>query len=70
MSSKLLQLSIENDVAKILLNRPEVHNALSIELSDMIVDAIQTIKKSTVIKFVVIKGAGKSAGMPPVKVYY
>ncbi len=60
MSSKPLQLSIEGDVARILLNRPEVHNALSIELSDMLVDAIQTIKKSTAIKFVVIRGAGKS----------
>lgn len=60
MSSKPLQLSIEGDVARILLNRPEVHNALSIELSDMLVNAIQTIKKSTTIKFVVIKGAGKS----------
>ena len=60
MSSKPVELSMEGDVAKILLNRPEVHNALSIELSDMLVDAIQTIKKSTAIKFVVIKGAGRS----------
>jgi len=60
MSSKPVELSMEGDVARILLNRPEVHNALSIELSDMLVDAIQTIKKSTAIKFVVIKGAGKS----------
>lgn len=60
MSSKPVELSMEGDVARILLNRPEVHNALSIELSDMLVDAIATIKKSTTIKFVVIKGAGKS----------
>ena len=60
MNSKPLQLSIEGDVARILLNRPEVHNALSIELSDMLVDAIRTIKKSTAVKFVVIKGAGRS----------
>ena len=60
MSSKPLQLSIEGDVARILLNRPEAHNALSIELSDMLVEAIHTIKKTTTIKFVVIKGAGNS----------
>ncbi|MBC2716962.1 MAG: enoyl-CoA hydratase/isomerase family protein [Desulfobacteraceae bacterium] len=60
MSSKPVELSMEGDVARILLNRPEVHNALSIELSDMLVDAIQTIKRSTTIKFVVIKGAGRS----------
>lgn len=60
MNPKPLLLSVEDDVAKITLNRPEVHNALSIELSDMLVDAIQTIKKLTAVKFVVIKGAGKS----------
>ncbi|MDO9264137.1 MAG: enoyl-CoA hydratase/isomerase family protein [Desulfosalsimonadaceae bacterium] len=60
MNSKPLQLLMEGDVARILLNRPEVHNALSIELSDMLVEAIRTIKKSTTIKFVVIKGAGRS----------
>ena len=49
---------MDGDTARITLNRPEARNALSIELSDMLVDAIQTIKKSTEIKFVVIKGAG------------
>jgi len=57
---KSLLLSMEDDIARITLNRPEVHNALSIELSDLLVEAIQTIKKTTKIKFVVIKGAGKS----------
>lgn len=60
MSAKPLQLTMEDDVARILLNRPEVYNALSIELSDMLVDAIQTIKKSTTVKFVVIRGAGNA----------
>ena len=60
MTEKPLLLAIDGDTARITLNRPEVHNALSIELSDMLVDAIQTIKKSTEIKFVVIKGAGNS----------
>jgi len=58
MAEKPLLLSIEDDTARITLNRPEARNALSIELSDMLVDAIQKIKKSTKIKFVVIKGAG------------
>jgi len=60
MAEKPLLLAMDGDTARITLNRPEVHNALSIELSDMLVDAIQTIKKSTEIKFVVIKGAGNS----------
>ena len=60
MAEKPLLLAVDGDTARITLNRPEVRNALSIELSDMLVDAIQTIKKSTEIKFVVIKGAGDS----------
>ena len=58
MTNQPLLLARDGDVARITLNRPDVHNALSIELSDMLVDAIRTIKKSTDIKFVVIKGAG------------
>ena len=60
MTEQLVILEMNGDTARITLNRPNVHNALSIELSDQLVDAIQTVKKSTDIKFVVIKGAGKS----------
>ncbi|MBW2215320.1 MAG: enoyl-CoA hydratase/isomerase family protein, partial [Deltaproteobacteria bacterium] len=55
-----LHLTIEGDTARILLDRPQVRNCLSIELSDRFVEAVQTIKKSTDIKFVVIKGAGET----------
>ena len=58
MTTEPLLLKIEGDLARITLNRPEVNNALSIELSDRLVDAILTIKRSTDVKFVVIKGAG------------
>jgi len=58
MGQKPVILSIEDDVASVTLNRPEVLNALSIQLSDMLVDVIQTVKKSTAIKFLIIKGAG------------
>jgi enoyl-CoA hydratase len=60
MAEKPLLLTMAGDTARIILNRPEVRNALSIELSDMLVDAIQEIKRSTDIKFVVIKGAGNT----------
>ena len=60
MSEKPLVLTMEGDTARITLNRPKVRNALSIELSDMLVDAIQRIKRSTDTKFVVIKGAGNT----------
>ena len=58
MSEKALLLEMDGDVARITLNRPEARNALSIELSDLLIQAIYKIKKSTDIKFVVIKGAG------------
>ena len=58
MREKPLLLDMDGDVARITLNRPEVRNALSIELSDMLFDAILTVKRSTDVKFVVIKGAG------------
>lgn len=58
MKDPSLLLSVDNDTAWITLNRPEVRNALSIELSDRLIEAIRTIKKSTAIKFVVIRGAG------------
>ena len=56
MNDELLILKMEGDTARITLNRPHVHNALSIELSDRLVDAIQTIKRATDVKFVVIRG--------------
>jgi len=55
--SKLILFDTKEDVALITLNRPKVLNALSIELSDMLIETIQTIKRSTAIKFVVIQGA-------------
>lgn len=58
MTEQPLLLAMDGDTARITLNRPQVRNALSIDLSNRLIDAIQTIKKSTDIKFVVIKGAG------------
>jgi len=49
---------VKDNVAWITLNRPEVMNALSMRLSDELVIAIEEIRKSTKIKFLVIKGAG------------
>ena len=45
-------------VAYVTLNRPEVLNALSMKLSDEIVAAIEMVRASTDVKFLVIKGAG------------
>ncbi len=51
----------ENDqIARITLNRPKVLNALSMQLSDELVAAIGLVRKSSNLKFLVIKGAGNN----------
>ena len=60
MATESLVFTMEGDVARIILNRPEVRNALSMELSDMLIAKIQEVKKSTDVKFLVVKGAGNT----------
>ena len=48
----------KEQVAWITLNRPKVLNALSMQLSDEIVTAVEKVRQSTKLKFLVIKGAG------------
>ncbi len=50
----------EKTTAFITLNRPEVKNALSMKLSDELVSAIEIVRKSRKLKFLVIKGAGNN----------
>ncbi len=47
-------------VAWVTLNRPKSFNALSMKLSDELVAAIELVRKSTKLKFLVIKGAGNN----------
>ena len=49
-----------DEVAWITLNRSDVMNALSMKLSEEIVAAIEIIRESTKLKFLVIKGAGEN----------
>ena len=46
------------ETAWIYLNRPEVMNALSMKLSEELVAAIEIVRQSTELKFLVIKGEG------------
>jgi len=48
----------KDKVAWITLNRPEVLNALSMKLSDEFVAAIEIVRESKKLNFLVIKGAG------------
>jgi enoyl-CoA hydratase len=53
-----LLYSEKDSTAWIMLNRPEVYNALSMRLSDELVQAIEMVRQSTELKTLVIKGAG------------
>jgi len=50
----------KDQVARITLNRPKVLNALSKRLSHELVKAIEMVRQSTKVKFLVIKGAGSN----------
>jgi enoyl-CoA hydratase len=50
----------KDKVAWITLNRPKVLNALSMQLSDELVAALEKLRESTKLKFLVIKGAGNN----------
>lgn len=48
----------KGDLATITLNRPQVVNCLSMEMSDELVTIFEYIRRSDTIKIVVLKGAG------------
>ncbi len=60
MEFKQLIYEEKEKVAWIILNRPKVLNALSMRLSDELVAAIETVRQSKKLKFLVIKGAGNN----------
>lgn len=57
-SFKHLNFEAQGDVARLTLNRPEVTNALSIDLSDDLCRAAEYLRDSDHFKIVVITGAG------------
>jgi len=64
MNFETVQLAIENGVGTITLNRPEKRNALSFQLIDEVLRALDEIEKSDA-QVAIITGAGKAfcAGM-------
>jgi enoyl-CoA hydratase len=50
----------EGSLARVTLNRPRVHNALSMELSDQLIATLERIRRSRTIEHVIISGAGES----------
>lgn len=64
MNFQNLQLAQDSGIATITLNRPEKRNALTFQLVDELLAALDEIKKSTA-QVVILTGAGKAfcAGM-------
>lgn len=60
MSSILLK--IENKVAYITLNRPEVFNSINREMAFLFQDTLDTCEKNAEIRAIVITGSGKAFG--------
>jgi enoyl-CoA hydratase/carnithine racemase/ketosteroid isomerase-like protein len=56
------QLLREQDgpVVRLVLNRPERRNALSIQLSEELIDALEAVRRSRSAKVLVIEGAGET----------
>ncbi len=57
---KTIILEQKENLGYLTLNRPDVHNAISQEMTDEIADALIHIDKSTEIKILIVTGAGKS----------
>jgi enoyl-CoA hydratase len=51
---------VDDRVATVTLNRPEVHNALSFELRSDIVSALRRAEQDSDVSLVLLKGAGRS----------
>jgi enoyl-CoA hydratase len=60
MAFEQLKFEEDGDLARVTLNRPAVRNALSMRLSDELVEAIDRVRRSTTIKYMIIQGAGET----------
>ncbi|MHC4991404.1 MAG: enoyl-CoA hydratase/isomerase family protein [Planctomycetota bacterium] len=62
---ELVQREIDDGIATLTLNRPEKRNALSPELIDALLGAVEAVAKDTTVRVMILAGAGRSfcAGM-------
>lgn len=60
MSQPLVLLEVEQQVAKITLNRPEAMNALDEPLADAVVALVEGLRGRSDVRAVVLAGAGRS----------
>jgi 2-(1,2-epoxy-1,2-dihydrophenyl)acetyl-CoA isomerase len=60
MDFKTLRYTVENGVATITLNRPDVYNALNDDITYELQDALKAVAKDAAARVVVLTGAGKA----------
>jgi 2-(1,2-epoxy-1,2-dihydrophenyl)acetyl-CoA isomerase len=60
MDFQFLKYEVENGIATITLNRPEVYNALNDEITFEIQDALKTASRDEAVRVVVLTGEGKA----------
>ena len=59
MAYETILYSVEDEVATLTLNRPEVQNGFNIPVCDEIMAAIEEAKQDASVKFLVINANGK-----------
>ena len=59
MNYKTLQLVLDTDIATLTLNRPDKRNAISYELIDDLIRAVEEVKSSSA-RILILTGAGKA----------
>lgn len=60
MSENRVTLTIEQGIARVILNRPEKHNALDLAMFTAIDNTINQIKANRTVRVVIVAGAGSS----------
>lgn len=58
MTFRAVRFSIENDIARLVLNRPDQRNALDLDMRDEIEQAVRQLRDGRNGKALVIAGAG------------
>lgn len=60
MEYHFITYSLENNIAKITLNRPEVLNSFNFQMAKELQDALDEVNKNDEVRVVIITGAGKA----------
>ncbi|MBL8148638.1 MAG: enoyl-CoA hydratase/isomerase family protein, partial [Blastocatellia bacterium] len=60
MTYKTISFEVENSLAKVTLNRPEVLNALSVDMASELTDVFQQLHSREDVRAVVLSGTGRA----------